>query len=82
MIFRATVRHAKNNPALIPQFLFIGVGLGGAALYLLRLATGPYVVWNRAKDPEPWTKLPPTYQYKFAAVSTDYQSLKKEGPDY
>uniref|UniRef100_A0A8C9RKC1 Uncharacterized protein n=1 Tax=Scleropages formosus TaxID=113540 RepID=A0A8C9RKC1_SCLFO len=38
--------------------------------------------WDRKNNPEPWNKLSPTYQYKLVAVSTDYKSLKKEGPDF
>ncbi|GLD45852.1 NADH dehydrogenase [ubiquinone] 1 alpha subcomplex subunit 4-like 2 [Lates calcarifer] len=82
MVFRTAVKHAKKHPGLIPQFFFICLGMGGATLYLLRLARGPHVVWNKTKDPEPWNKLDPTYQYKFVAITTDYKNLKKEGPDF
>ncbi|XP_058499362.1 NADH dehydrogenase [ubiquinone] 1 alpha subcomplex subunit 4-like 2 [Solea solea] len=82
MIFRTVVAKAKKHPSLIPQLFFICLGLGGASLYLLRLARSPYVVWNRTKDPEPWNNLDPTYQYKFAAITTDYKNLKREGPKF
>ncbi|KAK0151065.1 NLR family CARD domain-containing protein 3 [Merluccius polli] len=49
---------------LIPQFFFICLGMGGASLYLLRLARGPHVTWNKTNNPEPWNKLDPSYQYK------------------
>lgn len=29
---------------LIPQFFFICLGMGGASLYLIRLAKGPHVM--------------------------------------
>uniref|UniRef100_A0AAZ1XW40 NDUFA4 mitochondrial complex associated like 2b n=1 Tax=Oreochromis aureus TaxID=47969 RepID=A0AAZ1XW40_OREAU len=67
---------------LIPQFFFICLGMGGASLYLIRLARGPHVTWDKTNNPEPWNKLDPTYQYKFVAITTDYKNLKKEGPDF
>ncbi|XP_064156484.1 NADH dehydrogenase [ubiquinone] 1 alpha subcomplex subunit 4-like 2 [Anguilla rostrata] len=76
------IQQAKKHPGLIPQFFFIVLGMGGASLYLVRLARGPYVSWNKNDNPEPWNKLSPTYQYKFVAIDTDYKNLKKEGPDY
>uniref|UniRef100_A0A669E3I1 NDUFA4 mitochondrial complex associated like 2 n=1 Tax=Oreochromis niloticus TaxID=8128 RepID=A0A669E3I1_ORENI len=68
---------------LIPQFFFMTLGITGAALYLIRLARGPHVtLWDKNNNPEPWSKLDPTYQYKFVAINTDYKNLKKEGPDF
>ncbi|XP_042308800.1 NADH dehydrogenase [ubiquinone] 1 alpha subcomplex subunit 4-like 2 isoform X2 [Sceloporus undulatus] len=68
---------------LIPLIGFIGLGLGSAALYLLRLAIySPDVSWDRKNNPEPWNKLSPNDQYKFMAVSTDYKTLKKDRPDF
>ncbi|KAK7898951.1 hypothetical protein WMY93_019804 [Mugilogobius chulae] len=68
---------------LIPQWVFLTVGLSGALLYLLRLSRGPHVtLWDKKNNPEPWNKLDPTYQYKFVAVTTDYKNLKKQGPDF
>uniref|UniRef100_A0AAX7T1Q9 NDUFA4 mitochondrial complex associated like 2a n=1 Tax=Astatotilapia calliptera TaxID=8154 RepID=A0AAX7T1Q9_ASTCA len=64
MMFRAAVEHAKKHPGLIPQFFFICLGMGGASLYLIRLARGPHVTWDKTNNPEPWNKLDPTYQYK------------------
>ncbi|XP_073702379.1 NADH dehydrogenase [ubiquinone] 1 alpha subcomplex subunit 4-like 2 isoform X2 [Garra rufa] len=54
----------KKHPGLIPQFFFICLGMGGAFLYLFRLARGPHVTWNKSNNPEPWNKLSPSYQYK------------------
>ncbi|XP_063072402.1 cytochrome c oxidase subunit NDUFA4 [Engraulis encrasicolus] len=82
MPIRTVFEHARKHPGLIPQFCFVFVGMVGAGGYLLRLAMGPHVIWNRKSNPEPWNKLDPTYQYKFVAVNTDYKSLKKEGPDF
>ncbi|KAK1151032.1 NADH dehydrogenase [ubiquinone] 1 alpha subcomplex subunit 4-like 2 [Acipenser oxyrinchus oxyrinchus] len=81
-MFRLLARQAKKNPGLIPQFFFISLGLGGASLYLVRLAVSPYVVWNKKNNAEPWSKLDPSYQYKFVAVTTDYKNLKKDRPDF
>ncbi|XP_052463099.1 NADH dehydrogenase [ubiquinone] 1 alpha subcomplex subunit 4-like 2 [Carassius gibelio] len=72
----------KKHPGLIPQFFFICLGMGGAFLYLFRLARGPHVTWNKRSNPEPWNKLSPSYQYKFVAINTDYKNLKKDGPDF
>ncbi|KAI1892422.1 hypothetical protein AGOR_G00133190 [Albula goreensis] len=81
-MIRLVIQHAKKHPGLIPQFFFIVLGMGGASLYLVRLARGPHVVWNKTNDQEPWNKLSPTYQYKFYAVNTDYKNLKKDGPEF
>ncbi|XP_056279339.1 NADH dehydrogenase [ubiquinone] 1 alpha subcomplex subunit 4-like 2 [Pseudoliparis swirei] len=82
MVFRTVVQHAKRHPGLIPQFFVISLGMSAASLYLVRLATGPHVIWNKTDNPEPWNKLDPTYQYKFVSISTDYKNLKKDGPDF
>ncbi|XP_074531703.1 cytochrome c oxidase subunit NDUFA4 isoform X1 [Halichoeres trimaculatus] len=72
-----------TTTSLIPQFFFLTLGITGATFYLIRLARGPHVtLWDKKNNPEPWTKLDPTFQYKFLAVNTDYKSLKKEGPDF
>ncbi|XP_008577886.1 PREDICTED: NADH dehydrogenase [ubiquinone] 1 alpha subcomplex subunit 4-like 2 [Galeopterus variegatus] len=76
-------RQIRRHPALIPMISFIGLGMGSAALYLLRLALhSPDVCWDRKNNPEPWNRLNPNDQYKFLAVSTDYKKLKKDRPDF
>ncbi|XP_068194841.1 NADH dehydrogenase [ubiquinone] 1 alpha subcomplex subunit 4-like 2 [Antennarius striatus] len=82
MIFRTLAGQVKRYPGLIPQVIFICLGMGGAGLYLARLAKGPYVTWDKTNNPEPWNKLDPTYQYKFVAINTDYKTLKKDGPEF
>ncbi|XP_077579479.1 NADH dehydrogenase [ubiquinone] 1 alpha subcomplex subunit 4-like 2 [Stigmatopora nigra] len=82
MIFRTAVEHARRHRGLIPQFFFIVLGMGSAGVYLVRLAKGPHVTWDKTNNPEPWNKLDPTYQYKFVAVGMDYKDLKKNGPDF
>ncbi|KAM6977473.1 NADH dehydrogenase [ubiquinone] 1 alpha subcomplex subunit 4-like 2 [Aplochiton taeniatus] len=82
MPIRTAIKHAKTHPGLIPQFFFICLGMGGATMYLIRLAKGPHVTWNKTNNPEPWNQLDPTYQYKFVAITQDYKTLKKEGPDF
>uniref|UniRef100_A0A452UYK6 NDUFA4 mitochondrial complex associated like 2 n=1 Tax=Ursus maritimus TaxID=29073 RepID=A0A452UYK6_URSMA len=58
-------RQIKRHPALIPMIGFIGLGMGSAALYLLRLALrSPDVCWDRKNNPEPWNRLSPNDQYK------------------
>lgn len=80
--FRTAVALGKKHPGLVPQIFFICLGMSGAAVYLIRLAKGPHVTWNKTKNPEPWNNLDPTYQYKFVAITTDYKTLKKDGPDF
>uniref|UniRef100_A0A8D2J3U3 NDUFA4 mitochondrial complex associated like 2 n=1 Tax=Varanus komodoensis TaxID=61221 RepID=A0A8D2J3U3_VARKO len=68
---------------LIPLIGFLGLGVGSAAFYLLRLAIySPDVSWDKKNNPEPWNKLSPNDQYKFMAVSMDYKDLKKDRPDF
>uniref|UniRef100_A0A8C7DS82 Cytochrome c oxidase subunit NDUFA4 n=1 Tax=Oncorhynchus kisutch TaxID=8019 RepID=A0A8C7DS82_ONCKI len=67
---------------LVPLFIFIGGGTVMSGAYLLRLAMGPHVSWNRNGNPEPWNKTEPTQQHKFYSVNMDYSKLKKEGPDF
>ncbi|CDQ69778.1 cytochrome c oxidase subunit NDUFA4 [Oncorhynchus mykiss] len=81
-MIRIAMGHAKKHPGLIPQFLVVLLGIGGASMYLFRLANGPHVNWNKKNNPEPWNQLDPTYQYKFLAIGTDYKNLKKEGPQF
>ncbi|XP_034449462.1 cytochrome c oxidase subunit NDUFA4L [Hippoglossus hippoglossus] len=80
----ATIRkQLSSHPALIPLFIFIGGGVVMSMSYLARLALrNPEVSWDRNNNPEPWNKLGPTYQYKFAAVGMDYSKLKKDRPDF
>uniref|UniRef100_A0A8D0H407 NDUFA4 mitochondrial complex associated like 2 n=1 Tax=Sphenodon punctatus TaxID=8508 RepID=A0A8D0H407_SPHPU len=66
---------------LIPLIGFIGLGMGSAGLYLLRLALySPDISWDKKNNPEPWNKVEPTDQYK--VHDTDYKSLKKDRPDF
>ncbi|KAL4655767.1 NADH dehydrogenase ubiquinone 1 alpha subcomplex subunit 4-like 2 [Arapaima gigas] len=81
-MFKLIFQQTKKHPTLIPQFFFMVLGMGGATFYLMRLARGPHISWDRKNNPEPWNRLSPTYQYKLVAVNTDYKSLKKEGPDF
>ncbi|XP_048874056.1 NADH dehydrogenase [ubiquinone] 1 alpha subcomplex subunit 4-like 2 [Brienomyrus brachyistius] len=81
-MLRTMLQQLKKHPALIPQFCFLVLGMGGASLYLARLAKGPHVSWCHKTNPEPWNQVSPTYQYKFVAIETDYKNLKKEGPDF
>uniref|UniRef100_A0A673A6H9 NDUFA4 mitochondrial complex associated like 2b n=1 Tax=Sphaeramia orbicularis TaxID=375764 RepID=A0A673A6H9_9TELE len=76
-------KNSNNYLCLIPQFVFLTLGVTGATLYLIRLARGPHVtLLDKRNNPEPWAKLDPTYQYKFVAIETDYKNLKKQGPDF
>ncbi|XP_068099388.1 cytochrome c oxidase subunit NDUFA4 [Hyperolius riggenbachi] len=82
-MLRTMISHAKKHPSLIPLFVFVGIGGAGSLLYALRVAMrSPEVSWDKKNNPNPWTKLDPTYQYKFYNESVDYKKLKKEGPDF
>ncbi|XDV31245.1 hypothetical protein PO909_033978 [Leuciscus waleckii] len=61
----------RKHPGLVPQFFFICLGMGGAFLYLFRLARGPHVTWNKSSNPEPWNQLSPGYQYKVHVLTGD-----------
>ncbi|KAM9780175.1 cytochrome c oxidase subunit NDUFA4L [Neosynchiropus ocellatus] len=80
----ATIRkQLRHHPALIPLFIFIGGGTAMSMLYLARLGLrNPDVSWDRKNNPEPWTRMAPTQQYKFFTVNMDYSKLKKNGPDF
>uniref|UniRef100_A0AAZ3PWK7 Cytochrome c oxidase subunit NDUFA4 n=1 Tax=Oncorhynchus tshawytscha TaxID=74940 RepID=A0AAZ3PWK7_ONCTS len=62
-------RQLKSHPALVPLFIFIGGGTVMSGAYLLRLAMGPHVSWNRNGNPEPWNKTEPTQQHKVVLLS-------------
>ncbi|KAL2101245.1 hypothetical protein ACEWY4_003006 [Coilia grayii] len=82
-MFATVGKQLRNHPALIPLFIFIGGGCTMCLAYLARLGIrSPEVCIDKRNNPEPWNRLPPTHQYKFYAVNTDYSKLKKEGPDY
>ncbi|KAM8825565.1 cytochrome c oxidase subunit NDUFA4L [Synchiropus picturatus] len=80
----ATIRkQLRHHPALIPLFVFIGGGTAMSLMYLARLGLrNPDVSWDRKNNPEPWTRMAPTHQYKFFTVNMDYSKLKKNGPDF
>ncbi|XP_014217017.1 cytochrome c oxidase subunit NDUFA4 [Copidosoma floridanum] len=60
-----TASSLKKNPALIPLFICLGVGMAGAVFYTIRLAARcPDVSWNKKKNPEPWEYWADK-QYKF-----------------
>uniref|UniRef100_A0A3Q2WJH7 Cytochrome c oxidase subunit NDUFA4-like n=1 Tax=Haplochromis burtoni TaxID=8153 RepID=A0A3Q2WJH7_HAPBU len=68
-MIKTMFQHAKKHPGLIPQFFFMTLGITGASLYLIRLARGPHVtLWDKNNNPEPWSKLDPTYQYKVTII--------------
>ncbi|XP_056656567.1 cytochrome c oxidase subunit NDUFA4 isoform X1 [Monodelphis domestica] len=80
-MFRMIINQAKKHPSLIPLFLFIGAGGGGATLYVMRLALfNPDVSWDRKNNPEPWNKLNPTDQYKVSLLVPWTPHLLKDPP--
>uniref|UniRef100_A0A5F5PV33 NDUFA4 mitochondrial complex associated like 2 n=1 Tax=Equus caballus TaxID=9796 RepID=A0A5F5PV33_HORSE len=74
-------RQIKRHPGLIPMIGFIGLGMGSAALYLLRLALrSPDVCWDRKNNPEPWNRLSPNDQYKIVAAGQRFLPERKRDP--
>uniref|UniRef100_A0A3B3CFJ8 Uncharacterized protein n=1 Tax=Oryzias melastigma TaxID=30732 RepID=A0A3B3CFJ8_ORYME len=73
-MIKTIIQHAKKHPGVgyIQLILYPRV-----SLYLTHMS-----FWDKKNNPEPWSKLDPTYQYKLVAVNTDYKSLKKDRPDF
>ncbi|CAL8141753.1 unnamed protein product [Orchesella dallaii] len=47
----------KKNPAILPIYGLVGIAMGIAGFYIVRLATrNPEVTWSRARNPEPWNE--------------------------
>ncbi|KAA1412537.1 hypothetical protein F0U44_22590, partial [Nocardioides humilatus] len=68
----------KKHKALIPLYVCVGIGCGGAVFYTLRLALrNPDVSWNKKTNPEPWEAYR-NKQYKFYSPIRDYS--KEESP--
>ncbi|XP_020655919.1 cytochrome c oxidase subunit NDUFA4 [Pogona vitticeps] len=73
----------KRTPSLLPLFVLLGVTVSGSLMFLFRVgARCPDYTWSKKENPEPWNKLPPTYQYKMVTIQTDYSKLKKDRPDF
>jgi len=82
-VLRQVGKQLKSHPALIPLFVFIGIGGGMCAAYVGRLALkNPECSWDRNGNPEPWNKMAPNQQYKLFTVNQDYSNLKKDRPDF
>ena len=82
-MFKFFAREVKRTPSLFPLFVLLGVTVTGSLMFLLRVGMrAPEYTLDRKKNPEPWNNLPPTYQYKFFAINTDYDKLKKDRPDF
>ena len=70
-----TIKSIKANPALIPLYGFVGLGVGMAALYVVRLATQhPEVAWSRASKGRPFDEYEHK-QYKFLSQTVDFKNL-------
>ncbi|KAK6617547.1 hypothetical protein RUM44_005135 [Polyplax serrata] len=71
----------KKTPSLIPLFIAIGVGIGGAAFYPLRCALkNPEVVWNKSNN-EPWNEYK-NKEYKFYSSEKMKNAVFAEPPKY
>uniref|UniRef100_U5ES15 Putative nadh dehydrogenase n=1 Tax=Corethrella appendiculata TaxID=1370023 RepID=U5ES15_9DIPT len=69
----------KKNPALIPLYVCVGLGMVGAALYTLRLATrNPDVSWSKKGNPEPWE----AYREKQYKFYTTREKMESKAPKY
>ncbi|KAJ8956772.1 hypothetical protein NQ314_006647 [Rhamnusium bicolor] len=71
----------KKHKALIPLYVCVALGCGGAIFYTARLAfRNPDVQWNRTgeiSNEEFRTK-----QYKFYSPSIDYSKLESPAPKF
>jgi len=77
-----TLASLKKHPALIPLYGCMVLGIGGAAFYIIRLATrNPDVSWNRKGNPEPWQEYR-NKQYKFYSPIRDYSNIDSPAPKY
>ncbi|XP_060524651.1 cytochrome c oxidase subunit NDUFA4 [Cylas formicarius] len=76
-----SLQSLKKHKALIPLYVCVGVGLGWAGFYILRLATrNPDVQWRRSdniSNEEYRNK-----QYKFYSPNIDYSKLESPAPKY
>ncbi|VVC91083.1 cytochrome c oxidase subunit NDUFA4 [Leptidea sinapis] len=77
-----SIESLKRHKALIPLFVCVGLGCGGALFYTARLAfRNPEVTWNRRTNPEPWEEYR-TKQYKFYSPTRDYSKEDCPAPKY
>jgi len=56
----------------IPIYAVIGLAVGGASWYLVRLAQGPSVVWTK-NNPTPWNTVKPEENTKLMAVNQKFE---------
>jgi len=56
----------------IPIYAVIGLAVGGASWYLVRLAQGPNVVWTK-NNPTPWNTVKPDENTKLMAVNQKFE---------
>ncbi|BGP12356.1 hypothetical protein JCM10213_002040 [Rhodosporidiobolus nylandii] len=46
-----------NETAAYPIFVVVGAACFGAGWYLVRLARGPDIIWDRHNNPTPWNNV-------------------------
>jgi len=69
----------KENAALAPLFLIVGVGIVASGAHLTRMATkGPDVVFDRKKNPFPWQNVQPDQNTKLMAVNQKFDKTARE----
>nr|XP_050859221.1 cytochrome c oxidase subunit NDUFA4 [Vespula vulgaris] len=76
-----TFSSLKKNYPLIPLFVALALGMGGATFYTLRLAfRNPDVTWSLKNNPEPWEEYRDK-QYKFYS-SVNYKDHTSKAPEF
>ncbi|CAD6575210.1 MAG: hypothetical protein CYPHOPRED_005606 [Cyphobasidiales sp. Tagirdzhanova-0007] len=61
----------------LPIYGVIVLAVGGASWYMVRLARGPDVVWNRKNNPEPWNNVEPGTNTKLMSVNQKFDKEYK-----
>ncbi|KAG0150536.1 hypothetical protein CROQUDRAFT_176013 [Cronartium quercuum f. sp. fusiforme G11] len=71
MSFRQVMKH-WYDPAAIPIYVVMGTAVTGASWYLLRLARGPDIVWDRHNNPQPWNNVQQGQNTKLMTVNQTF----------
>lgn len=71
---RETPRLDSHDSCPLQIFVTVGVAVGGSAWYLLRLARGPDVVWDRHGNSQPWNNVRQDQNLKMWSINQDFSS--------
>ncbi|KAH8914989.1 hypothetical protein BT69DRAFT_1357131, partial [Atractiella rhizophila] len=72
----------SHNPALIPLFGAVGLGLAlGGATAVHYLKNNPDVVVNKRQNPQPWNRVKQSENTKFFSWNPDFWKARAEAVD-